>query len=221
MPSAATIRRGSRFGRLTTAAGSSSSSRHASTSLGRSAAALRRRAHRRKRAGQLPGSRQLPHRRPLVRHRGTAPRPGPAAGRPDQPHRSAIQIGIGRWSCAMSDPVRDTLPPGGPQKIESESLALRAWPRGARAPSACRSFRSVRQSPGCRAGVPEAQAPSSGGPRSRGERDGPRQIEAIVKWGVQREGAYSPERHLLPELPLGGSVQPLRAKCAHDTKAIA
>jgi hypothetical protein len=31
MPSAATIRRGSRFGRLTTAAGSSSSSRHAST----------------------------------------------------------------------------------------------------------------------------------------------------------------------------------------------
>jgi Conjugal transfer protein len=75
------------------------------------------------------GSRQLLHRRPLVRRRGTAPRPGPAAGRADQPHRSAIQIGIGRWSCAMSDLDHDTLPPGGPQKIESESLALRARPR--------------------------------------------------------------------------------------------
>jgi type IV secretion system protein TrbI len=29
----------------------------------------------------------------------------------------------------MSDPDHDTLPPGGPQKIESESLALRARPR--------------------------------------------------------------------------------------------
>jgi pimeloyl-ACP methyl ester carboxylesterase len=79
---------------------------------------------------------------------------------------------------------------------------------------------------------------------------GPRQIEAIVKWGVQREGAYSPsgiklplrqpprparsnrrkprrsERdryplRFLPELPLGRSVRPFRAKCALDTKAIA
>jgi hypothetical protein len=29
----------------------------------------------------------------------------------------------------MSDLDHDTLPPGGPQKIESESLALRARPR--------------------------------------------------------------------------------------------
>jgi pimeloyl-ACP methyl ester carboxylesterase len=50
---------------------------------------------------------------------------------------------------------------------------------------------AVRESPGCRPRVPEAQASSSGGSRSRGnEKVGERQIEAIVKWGVQREGSY-------------------------------